>query len=886
MDAGETLGPYRIVTLLGAGGMGQVYKAHDSNLNREVALKVLPAELAKQPDRLARLRAEARALAATNHPNIAAVHSLEQSGGVNFLVMELIQGQNLADRIRRGGLGIRSALEICRQIAEGLEAAHRKGIIHRDLKPSNVMVTSDKQVKIVDFGLAKALPQSEAATVPIYAGDPDESTAPGTVIGTAQYMSPEQVRSELVDERTDVWAFGCVLYEALTGERAFGARTKADSMARILEGEPQWSRLPEATPIVIQMLQRRCLDKSVRNRLQSIGDARVIIEEALSGLSDTSGRRQGAVSGLDARRVRPRGWLAALAAAVAIGFAAAFLWALLRPSRGAPSVRTLDLSIPAGHQLVGPPAFSPDGLRLVFAAAPLAPGLDANLAPVEEAADASLYVRSTVTGETTPLALTAGASFPFFSPDGEWVGFFAGGELRKVPVSGGDPVALCEVRGVSRAAWAPDNRIYFSPSTSKTLARVSALGGVPEVLPAPEGAPVGLDSPEVLPGGEALLVRVFAGRESPIGILSLASGKLVTLRERGIDPRYVASGHLVYIRGGGLMAVPFDLERRRVTGPETQVVPSVVQYAVSRDGSLAYMQGDPAQQKSLVWVDRTGRETPLNLPAGRYGSLQLSPDGLRLAVEVEGPTMDVWVYDLQRGTRVRLTQDGNNIAPAWTPDGERVVFASDRGKAFGLYSMRADGSGEARAIPSTKVPAWHAWSPDGRRIAITDVSLGQPDIWLLEIRDGATPVPFRNGSSSEWGAAFSPDGRWIAYASDESGRFEVYLEPVPGNPGARVRASSAGGEEPRWSRKGDELFYRNGRAWMVVSVSANPALTVGSARTLFEGDYLKVSGIPYDVSPDARRVLVLKPSRERAAAPFLRLVLNWQAELERLVASR
>ena len=881
MDPGTSLGPYRIVTLLGAGGMGQVYKAVDTNLHREVAIKVLPAELSGSADRLARLRGEARALAALSHPNIAAVHSLEEADGVRFVVMELIEGQNLATLLRRGGLGLPAALETCRQIAEGLEAAHRKGIIHRDLKPSNVMVSRDNTVKLVDFGLAKTLPLPDVETLAADGTHSSDSTAPGTVLGTAPYMSPEQVRSQPVDERTDVWAFGCVLYEVLTGERAFAARTTVDTAARILESEPDWDRLPPSTPPVVHMLQRRCLDKSVRHRLQDIGDARVILEEALRERIDESGRRTGVVPARRFGLLSPL-WLASLLAAAGLAVA---LWGRLEPDRQMPAMRTVEVSLPAGQKLVGPPAFSPDGLRLVFAAAAQAPSLDANLAPAEESADASLYVRSTVTGETTPLARTAGASFPFFSPDGEWVGFFAGGELKKVPVRGGEPVALCEVRGASRAAWGPDNRIFFSPSTSKTLAWVSALGGPPEALPAPEGAPVGLDSPEVLPSGDVLL-RVFAGRESPIGILSLATGKLVTLRERGIEPRYVPSGHIVYIRGGGLMAVPFDLAKLRVTGPETQVVPNVVQYAVSSDGSLAYMEGDPAQQKILVAVDRQGIETPLPLPAARYGSFQLSPDGTRLAAEVEGATMDIWVYDLAHGTRVRLTQQGNNGGPTWTPDGERVVFCSDRGNSFALYSAKADGSSEAQRLPGTRIPAWHAWSPDARYLAITDVSLGQPDIWILPVGEGAKATPLRNSGSSEWGATFSPDGRWIAYASDESGRFEVYLEPAPGHDGARHRVSSAGGEEPRWPRKGGELFYRSGRKWMVVPVTTHPSLSVGKPRLLFEADYLKVSGIPYDVSADAERVLALKPSRERPAAPFLKLVLGWQPELARLVAGR
>ena len=880
LAAGSRLGPYEIVSPLGAGGMGEVYRARDTNLNREVALKVLPAELAAQSDRLTRLRTEARALAASSHPNIAAVHSFEEVGGVRFLVMELVEGQTLARLIRRGGLGIRAALEICRQIAEGLQAAHEKGIVHRDLKPSNVMVTQAGEVKIVDFGLAKTLPLSEAATVPGDVHTPSAPTASGTILGTAPYMSPEQVRGENVDVRTDIWAFGCVMYETLTGKRAFGAKTFADTVARILESEPDWHALPPSTPPVIQLLQRRCLAKSPRHRFQDIGDARVIIEETLSGTSGFSGRRAGEVLVRMPRRLRAPAWLAAL---LAVGLVGAVLWGWHRTPSSLSPMRTLEVALPAGHQLVSPPAFSPDGLQLVYAAAPVAPGLDVNLAPSGEVGDARLYVRSMVTGRTAQLAHSEGASYPLFSPDGDWVGFFAQRQLKKVPLNGGEPLVLCEVRVASRAAWGPDNRICFAPSSSKTLAWVSALGGTPEALPAPEGAPVGLDSPEVLPGGEALLLRVFAGRESPIGILSLKTGRLVTLRERGIDPRYVPSGHIVYIRGGGLMAVPFDLARLRVTGPETQVVPNAIQYAVSPDGTLAYAQGDPAEQKTLVWVDREGRESPLGLPDARYGSFQISPDGTRLAAEVEGATVDIFVFDLKSGAQTRLTQEGNDGGPAWTPDGERVTFFSDRANpsALALYSRRADGSGEAERIPSTTIPAWHSWSPDGRYLAITDVSAGQPDIWILPIGGGSAPYPLLNSSSSEWGAAFSPDGRWIAYASDESGRFEIYVRPAPGREGTRRQVSSGGGEEPRWSRKGDEIFFRDGQRWMAAPVAAGPTLTFGTPQMLFEGDYLKVSGIPYDVSPDGRRLLVLKSSRGRAAVPFLRVVLNWQQELER-----
>ncbi len=881
MEAGSSLGTYRIVALLGAGGMGEVYRAHDTTLNREVAIKLLPAALAEQPARLARLGAEARTLAALNHPNVATIHSLEEEQGVRFLVMELVDGPTLASRLRRGPLPVTTALKLCRQIAEGLEAAHAKGIIHRDLKPSNVMVTGDERVKIVDFGLAKALGlQSVTTTSHSDTLDPLGMTASGAVLGTVPYMSPEQVRSDTVDERTDIWALGCVLYEMLTGQRAFGRKTFADTVNAILESKVDWERLPPETPASIRFLQRRCLQKNVRDRLQHVGDARVVIEDALVEAGEASTGPMQRLASQARRGPLPLAVAALLAAIVGAGL----LRELVRPPATRPAVRTLDLLLPEGQRLVGPPALSPDGLLVAFAAvpSPRPPGADSAAGPGEGLA--RLYVRSTVSGETRPVPRTEGAEFPFFSPDAKWLGFFSGGEMKKIPLLGGEPVTLCEVRSPSPASWAPNERIYFAPSTSKTLAWVTASGGSPEAVPPPEGAPVGLDSPVVLPGGKALLLRVFTGvRESPLGILSLDTGKLVILRERGIAPRYVSSGHIVYLRAGGLMALPFDLHRLQVVGPETQVVDNVAEYSVSDDGSLAYVPGDPSSEKVLVWADRQGRETPLGLPRAKYGGFRLSPDGKRLAIEVEGATIDVWVHDLERGSRLRLTHEGNNGAPSWAPNTGRVAFCSDRAKSFGLYSTRADGTGTVeRLLGGTNVPAWSSWSPDGKYLAFTDVGAGQPDLWVLPTTGDRKPFPLQTSRSSEWGAEFSPDGRWLAYSSDESGRFEVYVQPAPGRPGGRQVVSGNGGEAPRWSPLGDELFYQDGRKWMSVPVASGATLSLGTPRVLFEADSLKVPGIPYDVSPDGKRFLFVQSSRGSPGPTHLTVVLNWYEQLERL----
>ncbi len=877
MEPGHSLATYEIIALLGAGGMGQVYRARDTRLNREVAIKVLPPEFSENPVRLARLQTEARSLAAMKHPNIATVHSYEEADGVHFLVMELVEGQTLASFLLHRP-SVKDALTICSQIAEGLEAAHEKGIIHRDLKPSNVMIGRHLGVKIVDFGLAKRLGLPGLDTEPGSPTNDLEPTASHALLGTVPYMSPEQIRSEQVNERTDIWAFGCVLFETLTGKRAFGRPSFAETVTAILNSEPDWQSLPRSTPPTVQFLQRRCLSKDVRHRLQHIGDARVAIEDSQSETGE-------AVSGSSRPANTKRLHLGATARAVlliALALIGVVAWITLRPSpRVVGTTRTLEVWLPDDQRLVSPPVLSPDGLRLAYAAAPREIGPEATGSDGTDATT-RLFLRSTVTGASQAIPHTEGALHPFFSPNGEWLGFFASGELKKVSLRGGEPVSLCDARLASSAAWGPDNRIYFSPSTDKTLAWVSASGGTPELLPTPKGAPLGLDSPSVLPRRTGLLLRVFSGvQASPIGVLSLETGRLVTLRERGIAPRYVSTGHIVYIRGGSLVSVPFDLETLTVTGSETPVIDGVAEYTVADDGTLVYTAGEPSAERELVWVDRAGLQVSPVLPAGRYGTFKLSPEGGRLAIEIEGAKTDVWVFDLHKGARLRLTHVGRNGAATWTPDGERVVFASDRDGTYGLYWKRADGTGEDEPLlPAGHVPAWGSWSPDGSTYAFTQMRAGQPDIWILSRTGDGKAFPFLDSPSSEWGPGFSPDGKWIVYCSDESGRFEIYVRPSPGRAGGRQAVSLLGGEEPLWSRNGDELFYRSGSQWMVVAVKSSDPLRLGDPKPLFSGNYLDGSGISYDVSPDGRRFLLLKTSRGERRPNRLVVVLNWHRLLE------
>jgi Tol biopolymer transport system component len=890
---GRKLGPYVSHALLGVGGMGQVYQAHDTNLERDVAIKILPEAFAHDPDRLTRFQREARMLAALNHPTIAAIYGFEQSNGTSYLVMELVSGETLQQRLaRKGRLPIEDALGICRQIAEALEAAHEKGIIHRDLKPANVKVTPEGKIKVLDFGLAKALAGDGMNDDPSHSPTLSRAaTAQGVILGTAAYMSPEQARSQAVDTRTDMWAFGCMLYELLTGKQAFQGDTVTEILAGVLRGEPDWSALPAATPTTVRALLRRCLQKDKTARMRDAADARIEIQEALA----TPPSVGPAVAG-----PAKRGWrLAALfgLTAVAVAVTAEFGgWNLKHtaPSTPRPVVR-FTITLPPGQQLAGllqgpAVALSPDGTRLAYVAMQGGPQ--------------QLYLRTMDSLEARPVPGTEGAVEPFFSPDGQRLGFFAGGQLKTVSVNGAAAFRVGDAaRNPLGASWGGQGTIAFVPTLPSAVQQVSDAGGGPESLTRLEKGEIHA-WPEFLPGGKVVLfVTGTVSRGVQIAVQDRTRDRR-NLIPGGTQPHYIPSGHLVYgqfVVGGlvePLMAVPFDTGRLAVTGMPVPVIEGVLQspstagahYSVSATGSLVYVTGGGyAAPTSLVWVDRKGVEQVLAEPAHVYTSPKLSPDGQRAAVTIGGPEMNVYTDDLARNTSTRLTFQGfANSTPTWMPpDGKRIAFASNTDGHINLFWQWADGSGGLERLTTSEhsqTPS--SWSPDGHLLAFSenDPTTGN-DIWVVRVNDHKVQL-FLRTPFSETAPQFSPDGRWLAYVSDESGRFEIYVQPYPG-PGAKRQISADGGAEPVWNPNGHELFYRSGSKMMAVDIATRTGFVAGNPRMLFDdGRYLLATSPAlrdYDVSPDGQRFLMLKYADQAQAPTQINVVLNWSEELKQKV---
>ena len=859
---------------------------------------------------MARFRREAQVLASLNHPNIATIYGLEESNGTYALVMELVEGPTLAEKIgvaqgpppgpaafqleepqrRKAGVALQidETLQIAKQIAEGLEYAHERGVIHRDLKPANVKVRPDGTVKILDFGLAKALEDTPAAGS--INDSPTISAAAsrqGMILGTAAYMSPEQVRGKTVDRRCDIWSFGAVLFEMLSGKQAFAGEDVSQTLATVIMKEPDWSVLPDHLPASVGRLLRRSLEKDPRRRLQAIGEARILIEDVIAH-PETA---QEAVAQPPATQRPVPLWRRALPWGIAVTLALAlvgtFLWVALRPATR-PIARFV-VTLPPGDRLaVGNTpvvALSPDGSRLVYVAS--------------HGGSTQLYLRSIGRFEATLIPGTEGAEGPFFSPDGQSVGFFAGGKLKRVSLSGGAPSTLCSAPLSRGASWAPDDSIILA-SGNLGLYRVSAAGGTPKPLTVPDRKK-GESShrwPEILPGGKEVLFTIWAGNfnwdYNRIGVLSLRTGERRLLLEGGTYARYVPSGHLVYARAGGLLAVPFDLKRLEVTGPPVSIVQGVsisgglgvAQFSFSGDGSLAYVPGGPSENnRTLLWVDREGTSRPLQAPPRAYATPRLSPDGQRLAVGILGAN-GLWLYDLARGALTRLTETNFFPHPIWTPDGKHMTFTSSESGVLNLYRIPADGSGAAERLTTSENGQWPgSWSPDGQVLAFSGVDLTTGyDIWMLGLQGDRKPRPFLQTPANESGPIFSPDGHWLAYLSDESGRQEIYVRPFPG-PGGKTQISTEGGTEPMWARNGRELFYRNGDKMMVMAVETQPVFAASKPKLLFEAHYetsYNVFERDYDVSPDGQRFLMTKASEPESAATQLNVVLNWSDELRRL----
>jgi serine/threonine-protein kinase len=878
--------------------MGEVYKARDTRLDRIVAIKVLPTHLADRSELRERFEREARTIAGLNHPHICTLHDIGQQDGTDFLVMEYLEGETLAQRLAKGPLPLEQVLQYAIEISDALDKAHRKGVTHRDLKPGNIMLTKSG-TKLLDFGLAKlkqaAVPGNVSLSDLSTAKDP--LTAQGSIIGTIQYMAPEQVEGKDVDARTDIFAFGAVVYEMATGKRAFEGKTQASLIAKILEIDPPpMSSLQPMTPSALERVVKRCLAKESDSRWQSAND----LTSELKWITESGSHPVGSVPTLSVKGIQSLGRreLFLGVSTLLLGGAVASLatWDL-KPAPLQP-VSRLTITLPPGQQLAGldnGPAvsLSPDGTRLAYVG--------------RQAGIQQLYLRAMDSVEAKPIPSTEGATAPFFSPDGQWIGFFAGGKLKKISVSGGAALVLGDAAYSGGASWGSQGMIAFAPSANvSALQQVPDAGGAPRPLTRIEKEDTSHRWPELLPGGKAVLFA--AGRtavtftNAQIAVQSIDSGQRLNLIEGAVQPRYAPSGHLVYAQGGSLMATPFDPQRLEVTGTAVPVVEGVLQspatgaaqYSISATGSLVYVSGGvQATQLSLVWVNRQGAEEPLAAPERAYFAPRLSPDGRRVAVGITESEFQTWIYDLSRETLTRFTFDGNyNPVAVWTPDGKRIAFESNKEGTPNLYSQLADGSGGTERLNTSEyIQVPMSWSPDGKLLAFIEVNpTTGVDIWVLRMGDPSPSSgqarkaqPFLRTPFSEGAPRFSPDGRWLAYISNESGRYEIYVQPYPG-PGGKWQISTEGGTEPVWNPNGRELFYRSGDKMMAVDIATQPGFAAGKPRMLFEGRYVlsPVQTDNYDVSPDGQRFLMLKPT-EQAALTQINVVLNWFEELKQKV---
>jgi serine/threonine protein kinase/Tol biopolymer transport system component len=895
LASGTRLGPYEITSKLGEGGMGEVYRATDSRLGREVAIKVLPESVAQDPERLARFEREAKILASLNHNNIATIHGIEEGGSALALVMELVEGPTLADRLAQGPMPLDEALPVARQIAEGLEYAHERGIIHRDLKPANIKLTSEDHVKILDFGLAKALePDAASGGIADLSHSPTltyQATVQGLILGTASYMSPEQAAGKPVDKRSDIWSFGVVLWEMLTGGKLFGGETVAEIMADVLRGEIDLGALPAGTPASILQLLRRCLERNPKNRLHDIADARLVMDDVLSGADLTEGLAIGEASDVTRTGSRRR-WITMIGIVVAVALAGLLAGRLIwsgDSTRTSPKHLAIRL---APNQELGsggntPLVFSPDGSTLVFAG--------------REDGRIRLLRRRLSGSQAVPIAGTDNPTAPFFSPDGRWIGFAASDHLRKVPVDGGNPIPLGEWRGAGGACWLTDGTIVFAPIYSDGLFRVSADGGKPERLTTPDhaGGVLGHWWPRPLPGERRILFTAFRTpmNDSRIGVLDLNTHKVRWLVDGGFDARYVAGGYLLYARAKRIYAMPFDPEKAIATGPAVPVIDDVqtsqstafAEYAVAPDGTLAYATETLSNPLSrLVWIDRQGRISDALDESRRFESVGVSPDGSRAATTILGESRDLWTVSFDRGVLSRLTTGADTeFGPVWTPDGKELIYVVDA-PPFTLNQI-------ALGAPDSGRPLWDGkvqqdtfepqLSPDGRTVVFARSEKGTGNNLYLRTLDGSAPArALRATRATEDFPSFSPDGRWVAYESDESGRYEIYADPVDGS-GQHIQVSADGGREPVWAANG-EIFFLHDDELRVVAARLGGRLDLQPTRTLFR---VPIAFKPdeqlrtYDVAPDGSRVLAIY-TPEESRPRQIEVITDWAAQLPRLIS--
>jgi eukaryotic-like serine/threonine-protein kinase len=921
--AGSRFGPYVIETLLGTGGMGEVYRAHDTRLKRNVALKMLPATSASDPERLARFHREAQVLASLDHPHIGAIYGIEESDGTTALVLQLVEGDTLADRVERGPIPPDEALPIARQIAEALEAAHEQGVIHRDLKPANVKITPDGQVKVLDFGLAKLSETSgasesgrpsgrEAATMSPTITTPALMTGVGVILGTAAYMSPEQAKGRTADKRSDIWAFGCLLYEMLTGKRAFEGDDVADTLAAVIRGEPDWSALPRHVPPAIIALLKRCVVKDRRERISDAAAVLFVLREPAS-VGASIGLPESTAPG-PSRWRRASAYLAVATAVAAITSAA---WWMLRPQAEPRLVARFTIATPDDLRLLATVqsvvAISRDGTKIAYQT------------------NRGVHIRS-LSNPNATLVSTGGVN-PVFSPDGNWLAFYSSPEraIRKISVAGGTPITLCEVAdSPSGISWSGEHIVFGQGSGG--IMRVSEDSGKAEVLVTPQQGELTV-APQILPDGDTLLytaareeggLQTWTWDRARIVAQSLTSSRRVTLVEGASDARYISSGHLLYAIGGVMFAQPFDLQKWEFSGPRVPVVDGVrrgaasgatiqntrlfsaAQLVVSDNGTLVYVPGPSSPsglRMQLVLTDRSGAITPLKMPPGPYYFPRSSPDGAQIVYGTDdGKEAAVWTHDL-RGTASpqRLTFEGRNRFPAWSGDGQWIAFQSDRESDLGIFRQRADGTtGKAERLTRADSGVAHApesWSPDGKVLLFSSTKGSEVTLQILSLPDG-TVKPFPGVRSDRWpNAVFSPDGSRVAYSTrQDEPRNSLYVEPFP--PTSEKRLIATGDAQmPVWSRDGRELLFvdparpDNGRiGFSRVTIDTRRGFAVSGPERVPRPFNITGPGIgrprTYDILPDGKFVGVMDEGAPGEATPRIEVVLNWHEELKARVPTR
>jgi eukaryotic-like serine/threonine-protein kinase len=865
---GTRLGPYEILTPLGAGGMGEVYRATDTKLGREVAIKVLPETFAADPERMARFEREAKVLASLNHPNIGAIYGLEHSSQTRALVMELVDGPTLADRIDQGPVPVEDALHIAKQIAEALEYAHESGIVHRDLKPANIKLRPDERVKVLDFGLAKAV-QGEPSDAAL-SNSPTMTamaTQAGIILGTAAYMSPEQAKGKFVDRRADIWAFGVVLFEMLTGQRLFVGETVSETLASVIKDTPDLNRLPSGTPIQVQTLLQRCLTRDPKERLRDIGEARIALDEAIRHPNKPS-----LVQATPSRRFPDIATLIAVllgAGGMATGY-------FLHRSTPAPSFRA-SVDLPEGVQLDLQNAsvvLSPDGRTVVLVASP--PGQPAQL-----------WTRRLDQLTVTALPGTEDASSPFWSPDGRFIGFFSNRKLKKVPLSGGAVQSICDAVDGRGGTWNKAGMIVFSPESRGVLLSVPAAGGVPVAVTTLAKAGMTHRLPQFLPDGKRVLFFSGEGDSTTVnGIYSLdvASKKTALVLETKSGGIYVDPGYLIFVRDGILLAQPIDGGSLRASGDPAPIAPGVQfneyrytgNYSITSQGLLLYLAGSPLVERQLTWFDLDGRELDRIGKPAPFLHLSISPTGTRVMFEMREEKQTVWSMDLVRGARTRFTFGGTLGRAVWSKDGKEIA-TTDGNES--IYVKSAAGDSKERLLYSHD--RWKVrptdWSPDGSLLALNMLAQSS-DIWVLPVKNGGPPRSYVQTQADEENGEFSPDGTWLLYSSNESGRYEVYLISFP-EPTSKWQISTEGSRWGLWTPDGHRIIYETlDRHLMAVDVTMQGAnVQIGPPQMLFGG--AQVPAGPNDLSPDRKRILVAVPVGEMHTS--LTLVTDWREGLRR-----